>query len=95
MMLEMGSGPQETREHIHRLTQEHVPPFKKVKSLTSQWTRIYRKSILGVQDFEPFDPDEAKPKVEQAVRDFYANDYWPMVNAIRKEFGLLSPASAE
>ena len=24
----------------------------------------------------------------RAIREFYENDYWPMVNAIREEFGL-------
>ena len=37
---------------------------------------------------DPFDPEAAKPKMEQAVKEFYESDYYPLVNAIRAEFGL-------
>ena len=36
--------------------------------------------------------DEAKMKVEQAIQEFCETDYFPLVNAIRTEFGL-SPVS--
>ena len=91
-MLEMGPGPVETRTHIHECSQSYIPPFKKTEPLTSQWTRIYYKPILDKQDFEPFNSELAKPRIEQAIANFFKNDYWPIVNAIRQEFGL-SPVS--
>ena len=49
---------------------------------------IYRRPILDRQDYKSFDADTVKPKVEQAIRQFYENDYWPIVNAVREEFEL-------
>ena len=63
-------------------------PFHKTRRWGSKWGRIYQRPILRKQDYNPFDPEKAKLKVENAIREFYKNDYWPIVNAIRQEFGL-------
>ena len=53
--------------------------------------RMYWKELLSKKECNPFDP-EMQPNVENAIQEFYDNDYWPLVNAIRKEFSL-QPAS--
>ena len=53
--------------------------------------RMYWKELLSKKECNPFDP-EMQPNVENAIQEFYDNDYWPLVNAIRKEFSL-PPAS--
>ena len=92
--LYIGPGPQETQKTRQRL--KAIADDKRVlgvsmrrpAKLGSKWHYIYRRSILNRQDYKSFDADTVKPKVEQAVCQFYENDYWPIVNAIRKEFDL-------
>ncbi len=81
-------GEQETRERLRQLALYTGQPFHKTRRWGSKWGRIYQRPILRKQDYNPFDPEKAKPKVENAIREFYKNDYWPIVNAIRQEFGL-------
>ena len=85
-------GPKEVRERLRQLALKTGKPFYAAKNFGKKWGRIYRRPILGKKDYNPFEPDEARPKVEKAITDFYENDYWPIVNAIRGEFGL-SPAT--
>ena len=51
--------------------------------------RMYWKEVLSRHECNPSDPD-MKPRLEKAIQEFYENDYWPLVNAIREEFGLPS-----
>ena len=54
---------------------------------------IFARTILNQQDFRPFDPGEAREKIENSVSEFFENDYWNIVNAIREEFGLEVPGA--
>ncbi len=80
-------GPEEVRESLLQLAR-NTKPFHVARKSSKKYSRIYRKPILSQQDYNPFDPDEARPKVEKAIDEFYDNDYWTIVNAIRGEFGL-------
>ena len=51
-------------------------------------SRYMLKEVLNQQDFTAFDPGEARQKIDEAVAEFFENDYWTIVNAIREEFGL-------
>lgn len=87
--LTVGPGSEGTRKRLHQLAEGVGKPFKTSRSKRmGDWFYIYRKPILNRQDFKPFDPDKARPKIEKAVAEFFDNDYWPLVNAIREEFGL-------
>ena len=88
----VGPGPQETRERLHELSQRGEGPWNPESKMKRHF-KMYRKPILSQQDHDPFDLDMARPKIEKAIADFYSNDYWPIVNAIREEFGL-SPVGA-
>ncbi len=90
--LTVGPGPQETHERLLQLAMQYGRPFFSSPKQSGDWFYIYKKPILDRQDFNPFDPDKARPKIEKAIKDFYDADYWPLVKAIRKEFGL-SPVS--
>ena len=92
--LTVGPGPQETRQRLRHLAQRSGFPFKVSSNFGKTWAQIYPKVVLGRQDYNPFDPEKALPKVEQAIRDFYENDYWPIVDSIRGEFGL-GPVTAD
>ena len=85
----VGPGPQETRERLHQLQRkESGAPFRsRSRKLGKRHHWLYRKLLLSRKDYERFDPDEIGPTVEKAISDFYEDDYWPLVNAIRKEFG--------
>ena len=94
LTLMIGPGDRETRERLWELS--------KRKNFESSWNHeqqmkkgrhsaIYVKEILNQQDFNPFDPDEARQKIDNSVSEFFENDYWPIVNAIREEFGLDVP----
>ena len=91
LTLMIGPGPQETRERLWELG--------KRKNFKNSWNlernlkngghfTIYTRTILNEQDFNPFDPEEALQKIDEAVAEFFENDYWIIVNAIREEFGL-------
>ena len=69
------------------LARERGAPFRMSKSIRNFW-QVYKRPVLSDVDYAPFDPNTAKPKIEQAVREFYERDYWPIVNAAREEFGL-------
>lgn len=93
--LTVGPGPEETRERLYQLAQRVGTPFKTSRSKRmGDWFYIYSKPILDRQDFNTFDPDKARTKIEKAIADFFQDDYWPLVNTIRQEFGLpsLSPS---
>ena len=87
----IGPGPHPTRERLYArlgaLAQERGAPFRASKGIRNFWL-AYQRPVLSEDDYAPFDPDVARPKIEQAVREFYERDYWPIVNAVREEFGL-------
>ena len=58
------------------------------RKMSPKWHMIYSKRTLSSEDFKPFDAEAVKPKMEQAISEFFTSDYFPLVNAIRAEFGL-------
>ena len=86
-----GEEPQRTRERLYEclspLATTKGGPFQASKE-DKGWWQVYLRPVLGPPDYDPFDPDSAKTKVEQAVREFYEHDYPLIVNAVREEFGL-------
>ena len=91
LLLYLGPGPQDARERVYDLIQRdgvQGVAMRRANTLRRQWHRLYKKPILSKGDYNPFDPEKAGPKIEQAVKTFYSHDYWPIVNAIRQEFGL-------
>ena len=86
----VGKGPQKIRKRLYEFAQNSKWPLDvggmKERMERGRHFSIYRKSILDKQDFNPFNPDEARPKIENAIKEFFDNDYLPLVNAIRKEF---------
>ena len=96
LTLMIGPGDQGTRERLWALG--------KRKSFEDSWYLegnlkdgrhfpIYTKTILNQHDFSPFDPGEAHQKIDEAVSEFFENDYWAIVNAIREEFELGGPGT--
>lgn len=86
----IGPGPSSTRERLYNclslLAKTKRGHFHANKR--RDFSRVYQRPVLSEVDYAPFDPEAAKPKIEQAVREFYERDYWPIVNAAREEFGL-------
>lgn len=85
-----GEEPQRTRERLY----ERLSPLAKTRGAPFQasknkgWWQVYQCPILGPADYAPFNPEAAKTKVAEAVREFYEHDYPLIVNAVREEFGL-------
>ena len=91
MYLMIGPGDQGLRERLWALgkrkefenSSNHERQMKAGRHFA-----IYAKIILNKQDYSPFDPGEARHKIENSVSEFFEHDYWTIVNAIREEFGL-------
>ncbi len=80
----------ETRNRLLKMKPPTDYDHRKEKPEHNEF-RMYWKELLSKKECNPFDP-EMQPNVENAIQEFYDNDYWPLVNAIRKEFSL-QPAS--
>ena len=89
--LKIVPGPQKTRDRLHQLALR-TKPFKSRKKM-AKWHSVYLKQILRRQDHDPFDPNKARQAVDQAIDNFFKQDYWWLIDAIRREFGL-APVSA-
>ena len=93
-----GAEVDDIRKRLIGLPHRSSAPFsihaKKSKKLPKGSSWIYRKQIISRNDAAILDYDAAKAKVERAIQDFCETDYFPLVNAIRQEFGLepVSPA---
>ena len=91
-VLQIGPGPDKTRTQLYQLAQrdDGVPgvDMRRARSLSQKWHTIYSKPLLTKGGAAIPDYEKGRKEVEQAIEEFYKNDYWPIVNAIRKEFGL-------
>ena len=80
------------RRRLLTLARKSNAPFtvrsRPRKKLNQGWTWIYHKPVISRNDEALLNYDSAKAKVEQAIQDFCETDYFPLVNAIRAEFGL-------
>ena len=92
LVLQMGPGPNETRNRIFQLVQKTNPvpgvDMRRASSLSPRYHHIYSKSLFPRQGSDVPDFERNSKLLEQAISNFYNNDYWPIVNAIRNEFGL-------
>lgn len=88
-LLVMPGSDHKTRKRLHRIDPPTDYKHRK-RSHEDKDFRMYRQEFLGQQDYNPFDSEKLKTKVEARIQEFYDNDYWPLVNAIREEFGLPS-----
>lgn len=87
----VGPGPEETRRRLLTRARNTRAPFRRFQlspAVKAKWVHVYRKGILNSRTYDPFKLDEAQQAIEKAVAEFYRKDYFPLVNAIRQEFGL-------
>ena len=88
----VGPGPEETRQRLYQLAQRdgRIPgvAMRKATSLSKSFHTVYSKLLLSPDGGELPDYEKGNVQVEGAVASFFTNDYWPLVNAIRAEFGL-------
>ena len=88
----VGPGPEETRQRLYHLAQRDngVPgvAMRKANSLSKSFHTVYSKLLLATDGGDLPDYDKGKNQVENAVASFFRDDYWPLVNSIRVEFGL-------
>ena len=91
-VLQIGPGPDKTRTQLYQLAQrdDGVPgvDMRRARSLSQKWHTIYSKPLLTKGGAAIPDYEKGRKEVEQAIEEFYKNDYWPIINAIRTEFGL-------
>ena len=92
LALILGPGPEETRRRLYELTKtvDAVPGVKmrRTRKLSGTWHTIYSSTLMDKGGTAEPDYEKGRYQVESAVRTFVENDYWPLVNAIRAEFGL-------
>ena len=88
----VGPGPEESRQRLYHLAQKDngVPgvTMRKANSLSKSFHTVYSKLLLATDGGDLPDYSKGKTQVENAVASFFRNDYWPLVNSIRSEFGL-------
>ena len=82
------NGPDDVRKRLLKVANSNSPPFSKKAKLNKGWTPIYRRQVISRNGEALLNYSAAKAKVEQAIQDFCKADYFPLVNAIRVEFGL-------
>ena len=94
LRLWIGPGPEDTRRRVFKVAQDTGLPFLESRSDTpfSPFHWVYGRTILT--DSHLLDRDKARTEVRRAVLEFFEQDFWPLVNGIREEFGV-GPASAE
>ncbi len=91
LVLLIGPGPPDTRRMLYDFVQRGGVPgvdMKKKSRLSGSYHTVYSKRLIPRDASYDLDLDQAKASIQQAVGEFYKNDYWPIVNAIREEFGL-------
>lgn len=89
--LVLGPGPEEIRQRVYDLVHgdDGVPGVNLYRSKPHRkWDSVYIKALTREKRSSEPDYKGAQTQVEQAIAEFYQNDYWPIVNAIRGEFGL-------
>ena len=89
--LTLGPGPVETRERLIKRAKSTGSPFRSFHisaAMKGRYSHVYRKGILGPRTYDPFKLEQAQIIMEKGVAEFYQKDYFPLVNAIRREFGL-------
>ena len=87
LRLMVGTGPRTTRKRLHELT---PTDYRRSQShnLDDREFRMYWKEFLSRADCNPFEPEETRAKAEKGIKEFYDRDYWLLVDAIRREFGV-------
>ena len=97
LTLMLGPGPEATRRRLFQLAQTPgaVPGvmMRRTHKLSGTWHTLYSKRVMDKGGSSGPDYLEGKRQVELAVATFVENDYWPLVNAVRKEFGLSAASS--
>lgn len=92
LVLQMGPGPDVTRKRLYELVQrdDGVPgvDMRRSPKLKPSYHTVYSKPLLGKGNSSTPDYEKARSEIEQAITEFFENDYWPLVNAVRREFGL-------
>ncbi len=87
--LVIGPGPQDTRNRLYELLRGvQSASIRTRPKLAGTWHAIYSKRLIPSGASYDLNSDQATPHIERAIKEFYENDYWPIVNAIREEFGL-------
>lgn len=87
--LMIGPGPDGTRKRLYNLQVSNVRLTNR-KAMAKKWHTKYMRTILNMRDCSSFDPENTTPlneAIQEAIRKFIEEDYLPIVNAIREEFG--------
>ena len=88
----IGPGPEETRQRLYDLAQKDSGvsgvALRKTTNLSKSFHTVYSKLLLSPDGGELPDYEKGRTQVEYAIKTFFKEDYWALVNTIRTEFGL-------
>ena len=87
LRLIVGTGPRTTRKRLYDLTPTEYRRSQS-QNFDDREFRMYWKGFLSRADCNPLEPEETRAKAEKGIKEFYGQDYWLLVNAIRSEFGV-------
>ncbi len=91
LLLIIRPGPSATRKRLYEAFRpERVPgvAIRPSRRLDGEWHVIYSRSLFEKGDLPFPDYEAARPEIERSIARFFENDFWPIVNAVRGEFGL-------
>ena len=91
LALVLGPGPEATRRRLYELTGgDRVPEvdMRRANKLSPTFHTLYSRTLIPRQGSSWPDYGKDGHETTQAIRTFFENDYWPVVNAVRAEFGL-------
>ena len=88
LILIIGPGKQETRQRLYYTAEQEGTPLNPARKLAEKWNRVYRKNILPRNGYTPANAGDVEQRIGRVIQEFYDNDYWPIVNVIRRAFGL-------
>ena len=92
LALVMGPGPEATRRRLYDLSQarDGVPgiSMRRTQKISPTFHTLYSRKLVERSGSPRPDYEKGRQQVDDAVADFVENDYWPLVNAVRAEFGL-------
>ena len=91
LLLIIRPGPSATRKRLYEVFRpERVPgvAIRPSRRLDGEWHVIYSRSLFEKGDLPFPDYEAARPEIKRSIARFFENDFWPIVNAVREEFGL-------
>lgn len=86
LRLQIGPGPDDTRQKLLDMARTHQPPLKPAsKTLNQQWNSIYRRSFLKPKDYEDADGEQLEKEIRKHWAEFVGGDLPKIMDVLNEE----------